>query len=79
MLLLIQTLGAAGGLLVFIAGIVGAKPFIGLKLNPGDDLSTAQITGVVGVLKSYLTWSLLLFSTGGACVFAAFVVYIAIS
>lgn len=57
MLLLIQTLGALGGLLVLIAGIVGAKPFCGLKINPGDNLSTAQITGVVGALKAYLTWS----------------------
>jgi hypothetical protein len=79
MLLLIQTLGALGGLLVFIAGIVGAKPFIGLKLKEGDELTTAQITGVFGVLKGSLTWSLLLFSAGGACVFAAFTVYIAIS
>ncbi|MEK6765406.1 MAG: hypothetical protein AABY49_04150 [Planctomycetota bacterium] len=79
MLLLIQTLGALGGLLVLIAGIVGAKPFCGLKINPGDNLSTAQITGVVGALKAYLTWSLLLFAAGGACVFAAFVIYIAIS
>jgi hypothetical protein len=44
MLLLIQTLDALGGLLVLIAGIVGAKPFCGLKLNPGNDLSTVQIT-----------------------------------
>ncbi len=79
MLLTVQLLGALGGLLVLIAGIVGAKPFIGLKLKEGDELTTAQITGVFGVLKGSLTWSLLLFAAGGASVMIAFVIFIAIS
>ena len=79
MLLTLQVLGALGGLLVLIAGIVGAKPFIGLKLKEGDELTTAQITGVFGVLKSSLTCSLLLFAAGGASVMIAFVIFIAIS
>lgn len=79
MLLILQVLGALGGLLVLIAGIVGAKPFIGLKLKEGDELTTAQITGVLGALKTYLTWSLLLFAAGGASVMTAFIIFIAIS
>ncbi len=79
MLLTVQVLGALGGLLVLIAGLVGAKPFCGLKLNPGDELTTGQITGVIGALKTYLTWSLLLFAAGGACVFIAFGIFIAIT
>ena len=79
MLLTVQLLGALGGLLVLIAGIVGAKPFIGLKLKEGDELTTAQITGVFGVLKGSLTWSLLLFAAGGASVMIAFGIFIAIT
>lgn len=79
MLLVVQILGAVGGLLVLIAGIVGAIPFCGLKLNPGDELTTGQITGVVGVLKTYLSWSLLLFAGGGAFVLIAFGIFIAIT
>ncbi len=76
MLLTVQILGAMGGLLVLIAGLVGAKPFLGLKVEKGDDLSTVNITAVLGVLRSYLLWSLLLFAAGGACVLAAFLVFL---
>ncbi len=76
MLLLVKILGAMGGLLVLIAGLVGAKPFLGLKLKEGDELSTGQITAVLKLLRSYLVWSLLLFAAGGACVFAAFLVFL---
>ncbi|MCQ4574913.1 MAG: hypothetical protein NOU37_06655 [Candidatus Brocadiales bacterium] len=76
MLLIVKILGALGGLLVLIAGLVGAKPFLGLKLKKGDDLSTANITAVLGVLRSHLLLSLLLFAAGGACVFAAFLVFL---
>ncbi len=76
MLLTVQILGAMGGLLVLIAGLVGAKPFLGLEVKKGDDFSTATITAVLGVLQSHLVWSLLLFAAGGACVLAAFLVFI---
>ncbi len=76
MLLLVKILGAMGGLLVLIAGLVGAKPFLGFKVKEGDDLSTANITAVLGVLRNHLVWSLLLFAAGGACVLGAFLVFI---
>lgn len=79
MLFVILILGAVGGLLVLIAGIVGAKPFLGLHLKEGADLSTAVITSTLGVLRGYLCWSLLLFAAGGFMVLAAFVIYIIIS
>ncbi|MCR4321347.1 MAG: hypothetical protein NUV74_13545 [Candidatus Brocadiaceae bacterium] len=79
MLFVILILGAIGGLLVLIAGIVGGKPFVGLRLKEGDDLPTAAITGAVRVLRNHLVWSLFLFAAGGFFVLAAFIVYIIIS
>lgn len=55
MLLTVQVLGAIGSLLVLIAGIVGAKPFCRLKLNPGDAPSTVQITGANLLTDELLT------------------------
>ncbi len=76
MLLAVKILGALGGLFVLIAGLVGAKPFLGLKVKKGDELTTGQITGVLMVLRNHLVWSLLLFAAGGAFVLCAFLVFL---
>ncbi|HHT9133797.1 MAG TPA: hypothetical protein ACFYD2_02750 [Candidatus Avalokitesvara rifleensis] len=76
MLLVVQILGAIGGLLVLIAGFVGAAPFVRLNLPSGTTLNAAQMTGVVRVLKSYLSWSLTLFAVGGIFLFAAFLIFL---
>lgn len=76
MLLAVKILGAIGGLLVLIAGFVGATPFLKLQLKPGQDLTAGQITGVVRVLKSYLSWALVLFGVGGVMVLCAFLVFL---
>lgn len=76
MLLVVQILGAIGGLLVLIAGFVGAAPFVRLNLPSGATLNAAQMTGVVRVLKSYLSWSLTLFGIGGIFLFAAFLIFL---
>ncbi len=75
-LVVVAILGAVGGMLVFVAGFVGAAPFRTLEIPPGATLSTAQITAVVRVLKTYLTWSLILFGIGGIFVVSAFLVMI---
>lgn len=78
MLLVVQILGAIGGCLVLIAGFVGAAPFVRLNLPPGTTLNAAQMTGVVRVLKSYLSWSLTLFGIGGIFLFAAFLIFLSL-
>lgn len=76
MLVIVAIVGAVGGMLVFVAGFVGAAPFRTLEIEPGATLTTAQITGFVRVLKTYLTWSLVLFGIGGIFVVAAFLIMI---
>ncbi len=76
MLVIVAIVGAVGGMLVFVAGFVGAAPFKALEIEPGATLTTAQITGFVRVLKTYLTWSLVLFGIGGIFVVAAFLTMI---
>ncbi len=73
MLLTVQILGAIGGLLVLIAGFVGAKPFLGLNLPAGTNLTTAELTGVVRALKTYLSWSLTLFGIAGIFLLITFI------
>ncbi|MFQ5862245.1 MAG: hypothetical protein ACE5IC_03885 [Candidatus Brocadiales bacterium] len=73
-LLIVAILGIIGGMLVFVAGFVGAAPFRALNIPPGATLTTAQITAVVRVLKTYLSWSLILFGMGGIIVVVAFCV-----
>ncbi|HHT9117910.1 MAG TPA: hypothetical protein ACFYD1_04685 [Candidatus Hypogeohydataceae bacterium YC38] len=79
MVIVVQILGALGGLLVLIAGFVGAWPFLRLHLAPGQELNTGQITAVLGVLRSFLIWSLLLFAVGGIFVLCAFLYYISLT
>ncbi|HHT9133798.1 MAG TPA: hypothetical protein ACFYD2_02755 [Candidatus Avalokitesvara rifleensis] len=74
MLIAVQILGAIGGLLVLIAGFVGSKPFITLK-PPASALNAAQLTGVFRLLKTYMSWALLLFALGGIFIMAAFIVF----
>ncbi len=76
MLVIVAIIGAVGGLLVFIAGFTGAAPFRALEIEPGATLTTSQITAVLRVLKTYLTWSLVLFGIGGILIVAAFLVMI---
>ena len=47
-------LGAIGGLLVLIAGIVGGEPFVGLRLKAGDNTPTAAITNAVRSPRNHL-------------------------
>ena len=79
MVIVVQILGALGGLLVLIAGFVGAWPFLRLHLAQGQELNTGQITAVLGVLRSFLIWSLLLFAVGGIFVLCAFLYYISLT
>lgn len=79
MVIVVQILGAIGGLLVLIAGFVGAWPFLKLTLAPGQELNTGQITAVLKVLKCYLSWALVLFGVGGVFVLAAFLYYISLT
>lgn len=75
MLLAVQILGAVGGILVLVAGFVGSKPFISLK-PPATALNAAQLTGVFRLLKTYMSWALVLFGIGGIFIMAAFIVFI---
>lgn len=74
MLLAVKILGAIGGVLVLIAGFVGSAPWVRLKPAPGASLNAAQLTGVLRLVKSYMTWALVLFGVGGIFIFAAFIV-----
>lgn len=69
-------LGLFGGLLVLIAGFVGAYPVLKLKIPSGAVLDNAQITGALRFLIPYLRWSLLLFAVGGIFVLCAFAYYL---
>ncbi len=79
MVIVVQILGAIGGLMVLIAGVVGAIPFVRVQIPPGAELTNAQVTGVFKVLKCYLSWALILFAVGGLFVLIAFLYFIAIS
>ncbi len=79
MITFVQVLGAIGGLLVLIAGFVGSKPFVTIKPAPGSTLTAAQLTGAVRLLKTYMSWALVLFGMGGFFIMAAFIVFIAIT
>lgn len=75
----VQILGLLGGLLVMIAGFVGAYPVLKLKIPPGAVLDNSQITGALRFLIPYLRWSLLLFAIGGIFVLIAFAYYIGLT
>lgn len=79
MVFIVQILGLLGGLLVLIAGFVGAYPFLKLQIPPGAVLDNSQITGALRFLIPYLRWSLLLFAVGGIFVLAAFAHYISLT
>lgn len=79
MIIFVQVLGALGGLLVLIAGFVGSKPFMTINPPPGATLNAAQLTGAVRMLKTYMSWALVLFGIGGIFIMAAFLVFIAIT
>lgn len=79
MVIVVQLLGLLGGLLVLIAGFVGAYPVLKLQIPPGAELSNAQITGALRFLVPYLRWSLLLFAVGGIFVLCAFAYYISLT
>lgn len=71
----VVALAAIGGLLVLIAGFVGARPFLTLDLKPDATLTEAQITALFGSLRPHLIWSMVLFGVGGCFVFIAFFVF----
>ncbi|MFN3467454.1 MAG: hypothetical protein ACK4WF_07095 [Candidatus Brocadiales bacterium] len=75
----VQVLGLIGGLLVMIAGFVGAYPVLKLKIPAGATLDNGQITGALRFLIPYLRWSLTLFAVGGILVLAAFAYYISLT
>lgn len=75
----VQILGLIGGLLVAIAGFVGAYPVLKLKIPPGAVLDNSQITGALRFLIPYLRWSLILFAIGGIFVLTAFAHYISLT
>ncbi len=75
-LLTVKILGAIGGVLVLIAGFVGSAPWVRLKPAPGATLNAAELTGVLKVVKSYMSWALVLFGVGGIFILAAFIVFV---
>ncbi|HHT9117196.1 MAG TPA: hypothetical protein ACFYD1_01075 [Candidatus Hypogeohydataceae bacterium YC38] len=79
MVIVVQVLGLLGGLLVLIAGFVGAYPVLKLNIPLGAELNTAQITGALRFLIPYLRWSLVLFAVGGIFVLSAFAYYISLT
>lgn len=78
MMLAVQILGAIGGMLVLIAGFVGAAPFVRLSIPEGGSLTPAQMTAWVRASKSWLAWSLSLFGVGGVFLFVAFLIFVSI-
>lgn len=74
-LLAVKILAAIGGVLVLIAGFVGSAPWVRLG-SPSGSLNAAQLTGVLKVVKSYMTWALVLFGVGGIFILAAFIVFV---
>jgi ABC-type lipoprotein release transport system permease subunit len=79
MVIVVQVLGLLGGLLVLIAGFVGAYPVLKLQIPPDAELSNAQITGALRFLIPFLRWSLVLFAVGGIFVLCAFAYYISLT
>lgn len=75
MMLVVQILGAIGGMCVLIAGFIGATPFVRLSFPEGGNLTTAQMTEWVRASKCWLAWSLSLFGVGGVFLFVAFLVF----